>query len=229
MPKFCHGLLVALFLKSVIIISICLFLEEGASMSMKILALADQESSFLWDYFDKDYVRDIDLILSCGDLKASYLSFMATLCKAPVLYIHGNHDARYRVKPPEGCVCIEDTIYTYHGIRILGLGGSICYNYGPYQYTQEQMNRRVSKLRFQIYKNKGFDILLTHAPAAGCGDGTDLAHCGFTAFADLMHRYQPSYMVHGHMHANYCCNFKRQRTFEHTTVVNAYEKYIFEI
>lgn len=42
---------------------------------MKILALADMESKALWDYFDRDKIQDVDLILSCGDLKASYLSF----------------------------------------------------------------------------------------------------------------------------------------------------------
>jgi len=196
---------------------------------MKILALADQESKFLWDYFDKDYVRDIDLILSCGDLKASYLSFMATMCKAPVLYVPGNHDTRYPAAPPEGCTCVDDRIFCYQGLRILGLGGSICYNNGIYQYTEAQMKRRVSKLRFQLMKNKGFDLLLTHSPAAGCGDGEDQAHCGFHTFSNLMHKYKPAYMVHGHMHANYSSKFQRRRMFENTTVINAYEKYIFEI
>ena len=196
---------------------------------MKILALADIESEFLWDYFDKDYVKDIDLILSCGDLKASYLSFMATMCKAPVLYVHGNHDGRYQISPPEGCICVEDQIYNFNGIRILGLGGSMCYNLGPHQYSEEQMKKRVSKMRLKLLKNHGFDILLTHAPAAGCGDAQDHAHCGFETFCNLLHRYQPSHMVHGHVHANYGRQFKREREFEHTKVINAYEKYIFEI
>ena len=44
-----------------------------------------------------------------------------------------------------------------------------------------------------------------------------------------MHRYKPAYMVHGHMHANYGSKFKRVRQFEDTQVINAYEKYVFEI
>ena len=35
---------------------------------MKILLLADEESKYLWDYFDKSKVEGIDLIISCGDL-----------------------------------------------------------------------------------------------------------------------------------------------------------------
>ena len=55
---------------------------------MKILAIADEESKSLWDYFEKSKLEGIDLILSCGDLNPNYLSFLATFSSAPVLYIH---------------------------------------------------------------------------------------------------------------------------------------------
>ena len=45
---------------------------------MKILVLADAESKYLWDYFDKKKLEEIDLIISCGDLAPQYLSFLAT-------------------------------------------------------------------------------------------------------------------------------------------------------
>ena len=89
---------------------------------MRILAIADQESSYLWDHFEKSKLEGIDLIISCGDLNPNYLSFLATFTSAPVLYVHGNHDERYNQTPPEGCICIEDKIYVHQGIRILGLG-----------------------------------------------------------------------------------------------------------
>ena len=87
---------------------------------MKILALSDQESLGLWDYFDSSRLDGIDLILSCGDLNPHYLSFIATFAHAPVLYVHGNHDDRYADVPPEGCICVEDQVYTCKGVRILG-------------------------------------------------------------------------------------------------------------
>ena len=68
---------------------------------MKILAIADEESKSLWDYFEKSKLEGIDLILSCGDLNPNYLSFLATFSSAPVLYIHGNHDDRYAKAPPK--------------------------------------------------------------------------------------------------------------------------------
>ena len=113
---------------------------------MRILAIADQESPLLWDYFDRSYLEGIDLILSCGDLKPQYLSFLATFAHAPILYVHGNHDDRYEETPPDGCICIEDKIYIHNGVRILGLGGSMRYKPGAHQYTQFQMRRRIWKL-----------------------------------------------------------------------------------
>ena len=198
---------------------------------MKILVLADVESKYLWDYFEKSKLEGIDLIISCGDLKASYLSFLATLSSVPVLYVHGTHDSKYEKNPPEGCICIEDDIYVYNGVRILGLGGSMCYNYGPHQYTEKEMQKRVRKLRWKLWKHKGFDILVTHAPAYQLNDGEDLPHKGFQVFHTLLKKYQPRYFIHGHMHMNYDWRLRQKRECvynEHTTVVNAYERYELE-
>lgn len=196
---------------------------------MKIMAIADHESELLWDYFDKSYLEGIDLILSCGDLKPQYLSFLATFTQAPVLYVHGNHDDRYEETPPDGCICIEDTIYVHEGVRILGLGGSMRYKPGAHQYTQSQMRRRVWKLWWKLKYRKGFDILLTHSPAYQLNDGEDLPHRGFEAFRALLDKYKPAYFVHGHVHLNYGRKFPRICTHNETQVINAYEKYIFEV
>ena len=52
---------------------------------MKILLLADEESKYYWDYFEKSKLEGIDLIISCGDLAPQFLSFMATFAKVPIL------------------------------------------------------------------------------------------------------------------------------------------------
>lgn len=196
---------------------------------MKILALSDEESKFLWDHFDKDYVKDIDLILSCGDLDANYLSFLATMCKAPVVYVPGNHDTNYKQKPPEGCYNADDNLLKIKGLRIAGLGGCMKYNNSPYHYTEQQMSKRVSGLYIPIILNHGVDIFLTHAPAKGHGDSDDLAHQGFECFNKLIHRFQPKLMVHGHVHLNYGQNIAREEMVGNTRIINAYEKYIIEI
>ena len=46
---------------------------------MRILAIADEESKYLWDYFQKEKLEGIDLILSSGDLNPNYLSFSPPL------------------------------------------------------------------------------------------------------------------------------------------------------
>ena len=196
---------------------------------MKILILSDVESKYLWDYFEKEKLEGIDLILSCGDLKPQYLSFLASFTKAPVLYVSGNHDDCYEIDPPDGCICIEDSIYNFNGLRIMGLGGSIKYNNGKNQYTQNQMKKRVKRMWFKLMRNHGFDILLTHAPAAGFHEGDDRAHKGFDIFSELIDRYHPKFFIHGHVHKDYSRNFVRQDQIGDTTVINGYERFTLEI
>lgn len=195
---------------------------------MRILAIADEESQYLWDFYEPGKLKDIDLIISCGDLNPDYLMFLVTLSNVPVLYVHGNHDEKYEQKPPEGCICIEDDIFVYKGVRILGLGGSMRYRPGNHQYTDAQMNRRVRKLWWKLWRNKGFDILVTHAPAYQLNDGMDLPHQGFTAFRYLMEKYKPKYFLHGHVHLNYSRKQKRFDQYGDTQVVNAFERCIIE-
>ncbi len=196
---------------------------------INIMVLADHESKLLYDYYDPERMKDIDLIISCGDLSADYLSFFATLCRAPVLYVRGNHDKKYATKPPEGCICIEDDIFLFEGIRILGLGGSMRYiPQAPNQFTERQMQKRLKKLRYKLWRHKGFDILVSHAPAYQVNDLEDLPHRGFAVFRTLMERYEPKFFFHGHIHANYSRDFKRQDQFGKTTVINAYDFYVIE-
>lgn len=195
---------------------------------MKILLVSDKENDFIWDHFDPERFKDVELIISCGDLQSSYLSFLVTMISKPLLYVHGNHDTTYLHHPPEGCDSIEDTIVEFKGYRFLGLGGSMKYSGRPHQYTEQEMEKRVRKLKRQIRKHKGFDVLVTHAPPFGIGDGKDLCHQGFKVFIDLLDKYQPKYMLHGHMHLDYA---RRERiyTYNKTTIVNGFGYYIMDI
>lgn len=194
---------------------------------MKILVVSDNESTYIWDHFDSERFKDVDLMISCGDLKADYLSFLATLVSAPLIYVHGNHDTRYLKNPPGGCDLIEDKITVINGIRILGLGGSQRYNEGPFQYSEKDMAQRIKKLKPILKKYNGFDILVTHAPAFGIGDGKDICHRGFEAFNELIKTYKPSYLLHGHQHLSYG-NAKRICKVDETTIINGFEYYMFD-
>ena len=195
---------------------------------MKILTVSDEECPALWDFYTPGRLADYDLILSCGDLNAKYLSFLVTMARCPVLYVHGNHDVNYDQVPPEGCDCIDGHIVTYNGLRILGLGGCRKYHPGPHQYSDAEMERRIRKLRRKIKKLGGVDIVVTHAPPRGLGDGEDRAHWGFQSLVDLLDMYHPQYLVHGHVHVRYG-NVERTRDYNGTTLVNATERYVLEV
>ena len=196
---------------------------------MKILTISDEESAYLWDYYQPGRQAGIDMILSAGDLKASYLSFLVTMANRPLLYVHGNHDWRYDSNPPEGCDCIDDKLVTVNGLRILGLGGCQMYNRGPYQYTERQMERRIRKLQLKLKRAGGVDIVLTHAPLRGYGDADTVVHRGYEAFFPLLDKYKPKYFIHGHVHKSYSgTNFQRTMQYGSTTIINASGRYVFD-
>lgn len=190
---------------------------------MKILLISDEEDPALWDYYRPGRLDGYDLIISAGDLDPEYLSFLVTMGRAPVLYVHGNHDGCYQQHPPEGCDCIEDRVVTVKGLRILGLGGSALYSGGPHQFTERQMQRRVFRANARIRRANGVDLIVTHAPPSGFGDGEDYAHRGFEAFLPLVARWRPKALVHGHVHLRF--GMERVHTLGDTAVVNATRRY----
>lgn len=192
---------------------------------MKILCVADEESPALWDYYTPGRLAEYDLILACGDLKANYLTFLVTMGRGRLLYVHGNHDGSYESAPPEGCEDIDGHIVVYNGLRILGLGGCSRYHPGPHQYTERQMLRRIRKLRHALKKSGGVDIVIAHAPPRGIGDLNDPAHVGFEAFIELMDEYRPQYFLHGHTHLRYNPSIPREEMYGDCHVLNVSERY----
>ena len=173
---------------------------------MKILVISDQIDPYLYDYYTPNKLKDIDLIISCGDLPARYLEFLVTVANKPLFYVHGNHDTAYLRHAPEGCVDIDGRVY-----------------------TESEMQKRINKLKPSLWISKGVDILVTHAPAEGYGDLDDLPHTGYACFNDLLEKYKPAYMVHGHVHQEYG-QFQRELSHESgTKIVNGYQKAIIEV
>lgn len=196
---------------------------------MKILLISDQEDPFLWDYYKPGRLAPYDLILSAGDLKPSYLRFLVTMARAPLFYVHGNHDVCYETDVPEGCDCVDGRFTVCQGLRILAFGGCMWYNGKPFQYTEKQMERQIRKTRRAVRKAGGVDIILTHAPAQGIGDGEDPAHRGFACFTRLIEEYRPKYFIHGHQHLNYGSRSRRVSKYGDTTVINACGRYELDL
>ena len=197
---------------------------------MRILAVSDEECPALWDHYRPGRLEGYDLILSAGDLKADYLSFLVTMARAPLLYVHGNHDEGYSRRPPEGCDCIDDQLVVFRGLRILGLGGCLQYRPdAPLQFTERQMARRIARLRFALLRAGGVDLVVTHAPPLGLGDGDDLPHRGFACLVRLLDRYHPQCLVHGHVHLRGWPLPERELLYGSTRIVNAAERYALEL
>lgn len=196
---------------------------------MKIMAVADTELPYLYEYYNPQRTKGVDVIIACGDLKAKYLEFLTTVVNKPLFYVRGNHDTDFKEKPPEGCTCIDGRMYEFNGLRLLGLGGSMRYNTSPFMYTETQMERRIRRLRMKMRIYEGFDVLVAHSPAAGYGDLEDLPHRGFECFNKLLETYKPAYMLHGHVHREYG-DFQAVR--EHhsgTKIINCYGYQIIDI
>lgn len=195
---------------------------------MRILAVADEESKYLYDYYRPGKLDGFDLIIACGDLSVEYLEFLVTMADCPLVYIHGNHDEKHQ-RAPTGCICVEDKLVKVNGLRILGFGGSYRYRDGKYMYTEKQMENRIRKKWLTLKKHGGFDILVTHAPARHLNDLETVPHRGFECFNDLLDKYQPRLFVHGHVHLSYNHRIPQECTRGETKVVNAYDYCIIEL
>ena len=190
-----------------------------------IEAIADIEDPVLYSPSIVQVLKDVDFIISAGDLSADYLEYIVTLTNKPLFYVHGNHDDNYEQKPPGGCICIDDDLVVYQGIRILGLGGSFRYSNSKHQYTELEMQRRIRKLFFKIKKAGGVDIVVTHAPIKGYGDLPDYAHQGFDCFLKLLKDLEPRFWFYGHVHINYASNLPRLHAYKNTMIVNVTDRY----
>jgi Icc-related predicted phosphoesterase len=192
---------------------------------MKILAVADTEDRALSEHFDRERYRDVELIISCGDLKSSYLDYIISQLNLPLLYVRGNHDLAYRESPPPGCDDLDGRVRKVGGLRIAGLEGSRWYGGKGVEYGDLHMRVKALGLEVKIKLAGGVDVLVTHAPPT-FPDGeeaaaTDHVHAGFPVFRTLVERYRPKLFLHGHTHLGYGRN-KRERMIGETRVIDCY-------
>ena len=202
---------------------------EGLQGAMKILTVSDITVPELSDRIDEPRFRGVDLILGCGDLPPEYLTAIREQLDAPLYYVRGNHDIRYRSAPPVGCVNLHQRRIRFKGLRILGLEGSRWYNGGPIQYREFQMRRMIWRMMPGIWLGGGVDIVITHAPPRHIHDAEDRCHRGFESFVKLIGRFKPSYFIHGHIHAYFSDPSQRVTLIGHTRVINTFGFHLLEV
>ena len=188
---------------------------------VRVLAVSDEVNDAL--LADPAVVRGVQLILACGDLPFEYLGALMSVLDVPLVFVPGNHDpdvSGYRssragltlkaglpARPPwpDGALNADGRIVDVAGLRLAGLGGCGRYSDGPNQYTDRQQARRAQALRSRAWWRRKLDggrldVLLTHAPPRGAGDGDDPPHRGFKALPGLVAALQPAALLHGHVH-----------------------------
>lgn len=218
---------------------------------MNILCVSDTTQSLAFSPNVKEIYKDTDIILSCGDMPVESYDYLSTMLRRDVFYVYGNHnlstfkyemDREYRhlmkfendfTKKFYGfMVDGKCMIHKRTGLIIAGLGGSMLYNDGDSQYTEAKMKWRIRRLVPTLLRNKRkygryLDILITHAPPRGIGDGEDQCHKGFECFLSFMDRFKPKYLLHGHVHLT-DLNSQRVTQYKDTKVINVFGSYMIK-
>ncbi|MBU1075676.1 MAG: metallophosphoesterase [Spirochaetes bacterium] len=213
---------------------------------MKILLISDKVSPILYnENIDKNpRLKDIDLILSAGDLPFYYYDFLVSNLNVPLYFVFGNHvrksDEEFEKSPKSfkymgGFKNIDEKVINAGGLLIAGLEGSYKYNNKKYQYTEKEMRFKILKLIPRLISNKirygrFLDILVVHSPPHGIIEvaENDLAHRGFKVFNTFMKKYKPFYLIHGHIHI-YGSGNNKSYEYYNTQIINAYGYRILEI
>jgi hypothetical protein len=220
---------------------------------VRVLAVADHVDPLVYSPAIKERFPDIDLVLGAGDLPMDYYDYIVSCLNRPLVFVFGNHNLRYLeffrgkidaltaggahlhggTRRMPGGIYVDRKVRKIRGLLIAGLGGSPWYNGGPNQFREAEMRRRILLLVPRLLWNRllhgrYLDVLLTHSPPFGVGDGPDRAHQGFRCILWFIRRFRPRYLIHGHVHL-YDRNQERLLRYEETAVVNAYDHVVIDV
>lgn len=184
-------------------------------MRLQVLAVSDEVDQRIYSSSIRERMGDIDMIIGCGDLPASYLEFLTDALHRPVYYVLGNHaeeitrtGVRGETRHPEGCIDVGFKVERdpLSGLIIAGLPGSPRYSdQEPVQFTEFQMTMHMIRMAPRLLWNKlrygrALDLLVSHSPPRDVGDREDVAHRGFTSMHRFIELTKPRYQLHGHVH-----------------------------
>lgn len=196
---------------------------------VRMLAIADEVDPLLSDARLRDLAPD--LVVSAGDLQWDYLEHVVALTGAPAVFVPGNHEPPAGVGEPlapTGMLSLDGAVIDVGGLRLAGLGGCVRYNGGEHQYTQDEYDARAAALCAAAEAQEGsVDVLVTHTPPLGLGDGTDPSHLGIAALHAVIDGLRPTWHLHGHLHPHGM--HKPDRSLGLTTIRNVIPWSLLEI
>jgi len=211
---------------------------------MKVLALSDRVDEFLDTDSGVDSVRDVDLMISCGDLPFEYLERLVTVLNVPFLFVLGNHDRPIlrasgdTSSAPEGGVNVHGRHRALSApdgglLLVVGFGGTKQCE-GPGSGTSEMailgsVFRMLPRLLwYRLRYGRAIDVLMTHAPPAGVHEGNDPCHRGFRVLRWIILWFRPTLALHGHVHPTYGVDVRPARLGP-TRILNVYGSIRLEV
>ena len=220
--------------------------EKQETQTVTMLAVSDLVEPHVYQPSVAEWLGPVDLIVSCGDLPPQYLNFLADAFNVSLYHVLGNHC--FGVHDPAEEQVTHDFMgatdlhgrlecFVKHGseepLLLAGLEGSPVYNYGPHQYSEVEMERKLVKLvpgllRAKVTKGRYMDVFVARSPPRGIHDLPDRAHKGFKSFLPFLKRFHPTLMLHGHTH-RYDPTQPTRTRYGDSTIINVYGHAVLQL
>jgi Icc-related predicted phosphoesterase len=212
-------------------------------MTIPILAVTDEADPRIHSETVRERLGHVAFIVSCGDLPASYLEFLADALNRPVYYVLGNHAEELTrgrggksACHPSGAIDLGGRVVRdpETGIILAGFPGSPRYvENEPAQYTEWEIGLMAMKMAPRLHLNRlrhgrPLDLLVTHAPPRDVNDRADPAHRGFASLRGFLEKWRPAYHLHGHIHL-WDRTQPCQQRFGETEVINVFPYRLLEL
>jgi Icc-related predicted phosphoesterase len=214
-------------------------------MTIPILAVTDEIDPRIHSETVRERLGHVAFVVSCGDLPASYLEFLADALNRPVYYVLGNHAEELTRRcsgtpeitcTPRGAIDLGGKVVQdpSTGLILAGFPGSPRYGENdPAQFSEWEIDVMAGKMAPRLQWNRlrhgrALDLLVTHTPPRDINDRADVAHRGFQALRGFLERWRPPYHLHGHIHLYDRSQPYRQR-FADTDVINVFPYRVLEL
>ncbi len=109
-------------------------------------------------WFPAAILKDVELIVGCGDLPYEYLEYLVTMLNKPLYYVPGNHDPKFEPQTAasraQGGSNLDLKIVRHNKFLIGGFGGCVRYRPdGINQYTQTEAYLRAYSMLPKLFLN----------------------------------------------------------------------------
>ena len=173
----------------------------------------------------KNKFKDVDFIISAGDVSNRYIDFLVSTLDKDLIYVNGNH-IYHTDHPITFAKNIDGKFLKFKGLRILGLDGCKVYSFKEHQYTEFSMTCKIFKNIFHLLR--GVDVVVTHASPKGIHDKKERVHEGFKIYNKVIKWFKPKLWIHGHVHLHNYLELQETRV-EQTKIVNVFGYKVLEV